>query len=51
MCIELKGAIATEELELCEGAGARLGEVRFGRVPPSFSRHEGLSARLEKRKS
>ena len=50
MCIELEGASATEGLELCEGAGARFGEVRFGRMPRSFSRHEEISARLEKRK-
>ena len=50
MCIELIGTGATEELELCEGAGARFGEVRFGRMPRSLSKHEEISARLEKRK-
>ena len=50
MCIELKGAGATEGLELCEGAGTRVGEVRFGMVPRSFSRHEEISVRLEKGK-
>ena len=50
MCIELIGTGATEELELCEGAGARFGEVRFGRVPRSFSRHEEMPVRLEKGK-
>ena len=51
MCIELIGGCATEGLELCEGAGARLGEVRFGRVPRFFSRHEEISVRFEKRKN
>ena len=50
MCIELIGTGATEELELCEGAGARFGEVRFGRMPRSLSKHEEISARLEKGK-
>jgi len=50
MCIELKGARATEGLELCEGAGAKFDEARFGMVPCSFSRHEEISARLEKGK-
>ena len=50
MCIELKGACATEGLGLCEGAGASFGEARFGMVPRSFSRHEEISARLEKGK-
>ena len=48
MCIELKGACATEGLELCIGAGARFGEARFGMAPHSFSRHEEISVRLEK---
>ena len=51
MCIELKGAGATEGLELCEGAGTRFDEVRFGMVPRSFSRHEEISGRFEKRKN
>ena len=50
MCIELKGAGATEELELCEGAGAKFDEARFGMVPRSFSRHEEISACSEKGK-
>ena len=51
MCIELKGGYATERLVLCIGAGARLGEVRFGMVLRSVSRHEEISARFEKRKN
>ena len=50
MCIELKGAGATEGLELCIGASALLGEAQFGKVPRSFSRHEEISARFEKGK-
>ena len=39
-----------ERFDLCIGAGARPCEVRFGKVPRSFSRHEEISARLEKGK-
>ena len=49
--IKFKRSCATEGLELCEGAGARFDEVRFGMVPRSFSRHEEISVRFEKRKN